>query len=207
MDNNPKHKLVPTQEQGVQKDFKHDYIANSIDDASELFIKAKNRLLDINNWKEYSAAFSATFKLTDNQGQEVHRSAHAGDYIKIDIPGPGSSTGDGFDWVHIEAIEYEDYPDEDYETIALKVRPASNPTSQNDDTAHFFKNAATSTFVIARRGRHLVSHYHGRNEVANTETPLLDTTRNLAISVGAWVGGSDAQWKSLITGLIDFKDD
>jgi hypothetical protein len=196
------HKLVPEQTQGIKKDLKADIVAHDTDEADELFVLAKDRLLNLNNWKETSASASATFQLTDKQGNELSRPAHTGDYIRIKIPAPGTDAGDGYDWVHIEAIEYDDYPDEEMETIAMRVRPASAPVNSNDATAHFFTAEATSTFVIERRGRHLIAHYYGRNEKANTESKLLDNARNVAISVGAWLGGSDLQWESLLQGWL-----
>lgn len=202
----PQHEL-PEHEHGAKKDLKHSYNAESAEYAEELFVIAKNRLLDVNNWDKTAEVASATFCLADHHGKDLHRKAHKGDYIRINIPGPGSKTGDGFDWVYIEQIVYDDYPDEHTESILMQVRPASAPTNDNRDIAHFFRDDATSTFVIERHGKLLIAHYYGRNELPNIETEkLIDTIRNAAVAAGAVIGLSDVQWNNLIKGFLKFDD-
>jgi hypothetical protein len=199
---------IPDQHHGARKDFKHTYTAESIDDAEELFILAKDRLLNVNKWDKTAASASATFTLTDHTGHDVSRNAHKGDYIRINIPGPGSITGEGYDWVKIEAITYDDYPDENTESIVLQVRPAPAPINTNTDVAHFFKDEATSTFDIERHGRLLIARYYGRNEVPNTDAEkTMDVIRNTAVAAGAILGLSDAQWNSLLKGFLNFDED
>jgi hypothetical protein len=200
---NDEHKLVPNHTGGIQKNLKHDLVLDSLDDAEELFVIAKDRLLNVNRWQQTASSVSAEFQLTDKYGQEMSRPAHSNDLIRIKIAAPGSASGDGYDWVLVEAIEYDDYPDEEYETFAMRVRPTPNPADNSEEIAHFFTDAATSTFVIERRGRHVIAHYFGRNEKANTEADPGDAARNVAVSVGAWLMGSDIQWLSLIKGFLD----
>lgn len=201
-----RHYLVPAQKEGIKKDIQHSVVARSVEDAEEWFVDVKNRLLDVNHWEHYSKLTSVEFRLTDAHGKNVNRRAHRGDHLRIYIPGPGPSSGDGYDWVVIEAIEYDDYPDDDHEAFAMRVRPSSDPHkhSGNGD-AHFFSSDATSTFVIERTGTHLSAHYHGRNETANTDddTSLFDKARNTGVALGAWLGLSDAQCVSLIKGLLE----
>ncbi|MCD6063881.1 MAG: hypothetical protein K0R82_1792 [Flavipsychrobacter sp.] len=198
---------IPEHEHGAKKSLKHSYSAENADDAEELFVVAKNRLLDVNNWDKTAETTSASFQLTDHHGKDLHRKAHTGDYIKIKIPGPGSKTGDGYDWVHIEQIAYDDYPDEHTEDILMQVRPCSAPTNNDEDVAHFFKEDATSTFIIERHGKLLVAHYYGRNEVPNTnmESPT-DMVRNTVVAAGAIIGLSDVQWSNLIKGFLAFEE-
>ncbi|MES2702366.1 MAG: hypothetical protein V4649_06995 [Bacteroidota bacterium] len=198
-----KHYLVPKQKEGIEKNFAHTVTARTVADAEDWFVDAKNRLLDINHWKQSSEHLSAEFRLTDSHGKPVSRHAHKGDYIRIDLPGPGPVTGDGFDWVLVEAIEYDDYPDEHRETFAIRVRPADNPTVKKNDTAHFFSSDATSTFVIERKGKQISALYHGRNEVPNMDVNMIDKARNAAVALGAWLGMSDVQWTGLIKGLLE----
>lgn len=196
---------VPPQEQGTHKTHKHSITTEDIEDAEDFFLIAKDRLLDINGWGTLAGAASASFQLTDLHGHEAHRKAHTGDHIRINIPGPGSQTGDGYDWVRIETIAYDDYPDESSESITMRVRPSANPTGEAGDVAHFFKDAATSTFIVERHGKILAAHYYGRNEVPNTAADsLMDKARNVAVATGAMLGLSDVQWKNLVKGLLDF---
>ena len=196
---------IPEHEHGAKKTLKHSYSAESPEDAEELFIVAKDRLLDVNNWNRTAVAVSAVFELADHHGNHLNRKAHKGDYIKIDLPAPGSKTGDGYDWVVIEQIAYDDYPDEHTESILMQVRPAPAPTNGNEDVAHFFKADATSSFIIERHGKLLMAHYYGRNEVPNTEAENpVDIVRNAVVATGAVIGLSDVQWNNLIQGFLSF---
>ncbi|WP_276134630.1 hypothetical protein [Polluticoccus soli] len=202
----PRHN-IPEHVHGAKKDLKHSYTAEDADDAEELFVVAKNKLLDVNNWDKTSVSASAVFQLADHHGNDLHRKAHKGDYIKINIPGPGSSTGGGFDWVHIEHITYDDYPDEHTESILMEVRPCPAPVNNNEEVAHFFKDDATSTFIIERHGKLLMAHYYGRNEVPNTEAHnTADVVRNAAVAAGALAGLSEMQWTNLIKGFLSFDE-
>src|SRR5690606_27189950 len=136
------HGMVPGQEKGMQKNLKQSVTLETIDDAEEMFLVAKDRLTNVNQWYETAGEKGAKFTLTDHHGKELDRHAHIGDYIKIEIPGPGNKQGDGFDWVHIDKIRYDDYPDDGTESMALMVRPCPSPLHQDGETAHFFSEDA-----------------------------------------------------------------
>ena len=188
-----KHYLVPLHQDGSRKDLEHNIVADSIDDAEYWFVDAKDRLLDMNSWNKYSPAISAEFRLTDKHGLGVGRHARKGDLIRMDITGPGTTRLSEFDWVCIEAIEYDDYPDLSMETFAIRVRTAQNPLNNKDGhNGSNNDNDATFTFVIERRGAKLFASYHGRGgsgQIANTAT-------------SPWIGLPDMEWLSLIKGLL-----
>src|SRR5688572_7985592 len=100
-----KKPTVPKQKEGAQKDIEHVVEAADEDAARKLFMIARNRLVNVNQWQKYAQGISATFQLTDQEGRELDRTGEKGDYFKIDLPGPGSAEGKGYDWVRIEAIE------------------------------------------------------------------------------------------------------
>jgi hypothetical protein len=160
-------------------------------------------LLDVSHWHELSGDILAKFQLTDASGKPVYRKAKEGDYFRITIPGPGNKAGEGYDWVHIDQIEYAGSESESYEYIAIKVRPCESPVTHEKSTAHFFKDIATSTFMVKREYNIISAEVHGRNEQPNTQTPsILDKIRNLIFGLGAILGFSKVQWKSLVNGLI-----
>ncbi len=204
MEDGNKASIPPAQTEGFSKELEEKAEFDTLDDAEEFFILVKDRLLDINNWHKVSDSIKSEFHIVDSHGKEHHRHAHKGDYVRIKIPGPKSDTGDGADWVQVDAIEYDDYPDENKELIALRLRPVSNPTRSDDAVAHFFTDASSSTFIIERDHKLITAHYYGRNEKPNTggET-VKDTVRNVAVAVGALLGFSDVQWKGLLTGFLD----
>ena len=167
------------------------------EDAKEFFEKVKQRLLHINNWQQYAGSATADFQLTDEKGNAVNRFPQKGDHFKIDIPGPGSKTGEGHDWVHIEAIE------ENENFLGIRVRPSSNPKNEKEDVAHFFSEETTSSFIVKRESKKITAGVYGRNEKPNTNTETLtDKLRNTPVAAGAISGFSKLQWKSLVNSLV-----
>lgn len=202
-----KKPTVPPQEEGTKKDIDHTVAGIDENDARKLFMIARNRLVDVNRWKDFSGPASATFRLTDPQGKELNRTAEKGDLFKIDLPAPGPAEGKGFDWVRVEAIEETGNPDGEKESIAIRVRPSPSPVTDGNDTAHFFNDKATSSFVLERNGKNVTASVYGRNEIPNTETNnLVDKVRNAIVGSTAILGFSNVQWKGLIKGLLETKD-
>ena len=196
---------VPEQQSGVQTNTESSVDLSSAEEAKSVYEEVKSRLLQVNNWHQYAGKLTADFQLTDRDGNEVSRRVEKGDHFKIDIPGPGPATGDGFDWVKVEAIEEKEEGDE--RSIVVRVRPATNPNNDNKDVAHFFSEEATSCFVVKRTGNTVTAAVYGRNEKPNTSAETLaDKTRNTAIASGAISGFSKVQWKSLVNGLIKKED-
>lgn len=205
MDSSHIPRITPEQQEGVKKDLEESIVLETQDDAEDMFVIAKNRLLNVNQWQQYGGEGSASFKLTDNKGNPVTRTAHKGDHIKINIPGPDSSEGN--DWVVIEAIQYDDYPDTNMEILAIRVRTCAKPGHDTEAADHFFKAGATSTFGVQRRGSKVIATYNGRNEQPNTDADkMIDKARNTVVAVGAMLGLSDVQWEKLIKGFIELED-
>src|ERR1700733_14092947 len=122
------HYLIPAQLSGKEKNLAYSIYTDTVEDAEDWFVDAKERLLDINNWKKYGGSAGVDFKLTDGHGKVLNRKAHNGDHVRITIT-PGATT---FDWVVIEALEYDDYPDLDMETFAMRIRPGNGPVTKYD---------------------------------------------------------------------------
>ena len=195
---------VPEQQRGSEMNAVAKRAFNNIQDSSDFYRIARQRLLDVNAWGVLSSLPSATFILCDSTGTPVQRSAVEGDFIKIDIPGPGTHSGDGYDWVCIEYIGEESLNGTDQ--ISLRARPCANPKQHDGDTAHFFTSVATSTFQIKRIGSEVFAEEHGRNELPNTDTDyLIDNIRNTLVGLSAKIGLSYPQWKGLVEGLVSQK--
>jgi hypothetical protein len=201
-----KEKIVPPQQEGGKKDIDHVVHTVDTDDARKLFVIARNRLLNVNEWHKIAGPASAKFTLTDGAGKEVTRTAEKGDYFKIDLPGPGPTEGNGYDWVYIEAVEEKSDTAGEVENIALRVRPSANPLDKGENVAHFFKDSATSTFAIERKGKQVTAAVYGRNEKPNTTTSnVVDKVRNTIVGITAIAGFSNVQWKNLVKGLLGEK--
>lgn len=192
---------IPAQEHGNEMNVVAQATFDSLEQAAGFYEVAKGRLMNVNQWDEISNLPSATFQLCDSTGTLVDRQVQLGDYFKIDIPGPGTSTGQGFDWVQVEFIQEDHIIGSDL--LSIRVRPAANPNTPDSQTAHFFTDAATSTFQVIRTGNTVSAEVHGRNEEPNTDTEhLIDNARNTLVGLSATFGMSFPQWKGLVSGLV-----
>ena len=194
---------IPVQEEGAEKNIESRFTADTPDEAKLFFLKAKERLLNVNRWHAVCGALSANFQLTDNSGNPVDGEAKNGHHFKIDIPGPGSTSGEGYDWVQVEEVQQTKDPAADAEFVLIRVRPTSNPQRPDENVAHFFSDKSTSNFVVKREKNILMAAVYGRNETPNTETEnLIDKARNAIVGSTAVAGASNVQWKSLTDGLL-----
>lgn len=192
--------MVPENEMGKAVDLEHHVTVNK-EEAIKIYTIARDRLLNPNCWHELSGPASAEFKLVSAEG-DLPKFAKENDYLQIDIPGPGTADGDGYDWVKIEAIGEDKFVGTD-KSIAIKLRACANPHNSKPGTAHFFNKEATSTFIIKLEGSTVTVSYYGRNEVPNIKNvSIVDKVRNAFVSVGAAIGLSELQWTSLVKGFL-----
>ena len=181
--------VVPEQNTGAHTNTESTATFNTIEEAKNFFETVKRRLQQVSDWHHLAGKGTAAFELTDAKGDAVNRAPQKGDHLKIDIPGPGPRTGDGFDWVQVEAVEHT--TEEDLECVLMQVRPATNPKNDRHDVAHFFSDEATSNFVVKREGTTITAAVYGRNEKPNTHAEkVVDKARNTAVATGAVGGGS-----------------
>ena len=194
---------IPEQHKGNQSDVGDHIDASTPRQAHSNYVDASRRLLNVNAWHEIAGPGSATFQLTDSHGNHLHRLAKPGDYLRIDIPGPGTTTGHGYDWVRIESIDDQPNPASNHESIVMKVRPASNPENNDADVAHFFDPSATSTFMIERQDLRITASIHGRNELPNTHVErTIDKVRNTVVATAATSGIAALHWSLVVKGLL-----
>ena len=196
--------IIPQQKHGGKSDNTYAVTCDSTGDAINLYQRSVDKLLDINNWEKISKGIiKADFKLCDRLGNEVDRLPQEGDHFKIDIPGPGSVDGEGYDWVKIENILTGADKINDTDLIRINVRPASCPLNNKESIAHFFSDSSTSTFLIKREKLLVTAEIHGRNEKVNEESEnTVDAIRNKVVAAGAILSFSDIQWKQLAIGFL-----
>ncbi|GAB2799678.1 hypothetical protein GCM10027275_52050 [Rhabdobacter roseus] len=193
--------IIPGQEEGSIITAESHVETEDTELAQALFNTAKERLLDVNNWQHVAGELLARFQLTDAAGREVPSPVQEGYRFKLDIPGPGTEAGEGYDWVEVEAVETFDTAD--IESVAIRVRPASNPQTPEEEVAHFYSDESTSTFTVTREKNKVTAAVYDRNIKPNTDSERLgDKLRNtLAGAVGIGIF-SKVQWKNLTDGLI-----
>lgn len=201
MKNKNESDIVPEQQSGKAIDAESSIDLAATEDATSFFEQVKDRLQNVNQWKEVAGTLSATFQLVDANGMEVKRKAQKGDYFKIDIPGPGTESGEGYDWVQIEEVESTSAPDS--ERFAFRVRPTDNPQNRKQDVAHFYSRDSTSSFVVERNRNKITASVHDRNTKPNTEaTTAIDKIRDAVVGAAGVISFSKIQWKNLTDGLV-----
>jgi len=166
------------------------------------FHKARIRLGSIKQWQDFAGTTSASFELFDSLGRQITRFPRIDDYIRINIPGPGSLIGNGYDWVKV--TQFEDRPEDCYTLITLQpcVPPAN--ARKREEVAHFFKPSASTNIEIKVQDLSLAVNYFGRNEETNNTSDLLvENIRNSLIGFGAKLGFSYPQWKKLVKGFLE----
>lgn len=194
---------IPEQYKGNQSDVEQHVDASTPRQAHSNFVEMSRRLLNVNAWHEIAGPASATFQLMDADRKKLDRLAKVGDFIRIDIPGPGTKTGHGYDWVRVEAIDDKPDPGSTHESLIMNVRPAPNPENAEPDVAHFFDDSATSTFMVERHDLRVTASVHGRNEVPNTGVErAVDKMRNAVVATTATSGVAALHWTLLAQGLI-----
>lgn len=193
--------IVPPQQRGKEMTMTAAVELKHAEDAMQFYSVAKQRLLDVNNWHGIAGGVTARFQLVSTEGEEVQRLAQKGDYFKIDIPGPGSKAGDGYDWVKVEELTETD--NEDVQSIGLRVRPTDNPFSSSDETAHFYSDDATSNFIVTRENNVINAVIVDRNVEPNSDSSsVTDKLRDAAVGIGAISIFSKIQWQHLVNGIV-----
>ncbi|OSZ78422.1 hypothetical protein CAP35_09245 [Chitinophagaceae bacterium IBVUCB1] len=91
---------------------------HTTEDAEDLFVVAKERLLDVSDWRD-----GHTYQLTDGHKRKAHRNAHTGDFVRI--------AGAADTWVYISKIQYDDYPDIGGESITLFMSTETDTESMH----------------------------------------------------------------------------
>lgn len=197
-------RIVPKQKKGNHTIAKTTLKMANRDEASILFEVAKQRLLNINYWHIISGKGSAEFKLTDKYGNSLNsKMPRIGNLIRIKLRAPENKSGDGYDWVRIEAFKHTRDHLKDEEQYGFRVRPVQYPFDKKSESAHFYTSDASSTFLLKRQGAVLSAMEIGRNEIPNSRPEsFLNKVRNIVVAIAAMAGLSHPQWKSLVTGIL-----
>lgn len=196
--------IIPPQEKGTHNGASKSVTYKSREEALEALTIAKSRLLDINNWAKVAGSGSASFQLTDTQGNFIYdKVPEVGNLIRIDLPGPGNPSGEGYDWVRIEAFDEEQEVDKDQEIYSMQIRPTHNPIHPKEESAHFYTDDTTGSFLITRFGNKVTAAEKGRNEVVNNGTDsFITNVRNTVVVFSAMLGFSLFQWQKFVDGLL-----
>lgn len=196
---------VPVQKKGGFHDTESYKQFDDTEKTIEQYAVLKQRFLSVNEWKSYCGENFADFRLHDSLGEYAERIPKVGDYIRIDIPGPGGFEAKGYDWVEIVEINNHHINKDELENLMIICRPSSIPGDEkNHHISHFYSAEATSTFMISRTKNSVKAAIYGRNESPNWNANFLDRIRNFSVAVGGMIGISKIQWKKLSDQFLDF---
>lgn len=163
----------------------------------------KERFYSINNWNDYSGNDFADFNLYNSVGNYIDRHPRVGDFIRIEIPGPGNVGSKGYDWVRID--EVTSTTDDEKERHLINCRPSASPKGDPKRIEHFYSDRATSTFVIEKGIDYIKVGVYGRNEMPNkNNVGILSTIRNFLVTIGGFLKLTKIEWKTLVGGMLDF---
>ncbi len=194
--------IIPEQIKGDSHDVVSMVCTNSIDSAAFLYNETVERLKSVNLWYSYSDKVKAKFTLIHSETELETNALTKENLIRIEIPGPGTISGKGYDWTRI--IDIQDDETIDVPFFALTIKPCSPPNADKEITAHFYKHNASNTLIIRRIGNCVYAEAHGRNEIVNiSEAPLIDSIRNMGINLGSKVGLGSMNWLGLTKALLE----
>ncbi|MEJ1240788.1 hypothetical protein WBG78_21765 [Chryseolinea sp. T2] len=189
--------LVPPQRSGKAIDASAFAVLSTEKTANFFFELVKNRMQHVNSWSVIAGKLSAEFQLVNKEGLEVFRKAQEGDYLRIDVMGPGGTSGKGYDWVKIEELS------DDADMYGFRVRPSSQPATNRSGPDHFYDDESTSTFQVIRKGQRVVVTISDRNIKPNNDTAnVVDKVRNHMVAWAARARFSEIQWQALAEGLV-----
>ncbi|AFL82548.1 hypothetical protein Aeqsu_3113 [Aequorivita sublithincola DSM 14238] len=194
---------IPIQNKGDYHDFVSTICADSIDEANRNFKNLILRLKSVNDWHSYSEEVNANFSLIDYNTSEITTNVAIDNLIKIDIPGPGSPSGNGSDWTKIIDLQngLNNYQSPFF---AITIRTCSAPGSEDITTVQFYTEESTNTFIVRRIGTCIYAEVHGRNLQENSkDVPLTDLVRNKAIVIGSKIAIRNLKWVALTEALIE----
>ncbi len=197
--------LIPEKHKGIHKELHEAAEHGDEQAAAKAFETAKSRLRKVNRWAQVSDGDSATFQLCNGAGKPLERAAEQGDLVRVRIPGANRPDG-VYDWVKLAQVR-EGVDPEGRPWILLTTQPIADPTEADPDTAHFFDDHSTGTFIIRQSGKRVEAAHYGRNERPNTEGGLLEKARALVVTIGAFLGMSDVQWRNLVKGFLKSRDE
>ena len=193
--------ITPQQYTGAESNTISEVTLLSAELAVAHYELAKSRLLNVDQWKEIAGEATASFDLHDAAGRPKKGLIAVNDHFKIDVPGPGSDAGDGFEWVQVVNMAEENK--EGSKTFQMTVQPVSAPQNDKEAVAHFFHEKASSTFIVRLKDKTVSAEVYGRNEQPNIkDNSVIDKLRNTLIATFGVLGFSRVQWKQLTEAII-----
>lgn len=184
-----------------QSHFEHSQPHATAEQADATFQAAREKLLNPEQWQGLFPApgiigkgVNPKFEVHGADGSRKSGSPEQGDFLRISFPAvPGVAN-----WVKVD--EVSDQPD----NVKVVVRPSHDPTSDRpDEIVHFFSDATTNTFQIAKGDDNRVTAtVDGGNEMRNDTGGLIAQGMNKTTLAFMWAGGKKPLWRSFTQKIL-----
>lgn len=166
------------------------------DDAREMFLLAKDRLLDINDWNSLISDTNYNITLTDKSGQKRQRNAKVGDLINISAKNSKGNTSEM--WVLLTAIQYDFFPDIRSESISLLLEMTFSPSGAGVQPTP----ESVETILIKREGYIITAHCNAGNELPDVDAETPGDRINTDIDLHPVLSIPKAQLQQLLQGFL-----
>ena len=194
---------IPIHIKGAYHDTENSKNIATRENCDRTFALLKENFLAVNHWKDFAGSGSADFRLFDTNGNQKHGLPVEGDFMRINIPGPGDLKSKGYDWVRIIKLTDEFRLEDELECITMITQPSEKPGDSSGHIAHFYSEKSTASFRIARGKDFVRVGIYGRNELTNnSNSGFFGRIRNFFIASGGFLQLTKMQWASLAEGLI-----
>lgn len=92
-----------------------------------IFDTACVRLLDPGHRAALAGNEKEIFVLFDQHGENPNRLLQVGEFLRVDLPGPGTSVGEGFDWMQVTKLDKQRNEDGTEEFLVITMHPSHPP--------------------------------------------------------------------------------
>lgn len=153
------------------------------DDATDLFLLAKEQLLDVNDWANLTGNTYSTL-LLDSKKQKLHRNARVGDVISITNLFTARNI-----WIEICNIQYDYFPDIDSESISILLCTSGQSFQQE-------------TIIIKRDKSVVTAHCNAGNEMPTYDSLTPEEHINNHIDKHPVLNIPEIHLQQLLRGMI-----
>lgn len=149
----------------------------NLDDARDLFMLAKERLLDVNDWNSIMGNNGYHITLTNSKGEKQHRDARTGDMICLSAPKAKDHIVEK--WIQISKIQYDFFPDIRSECISLLLNTTFSPSG----VGIAYTAESSETILIKREGQTVTVHCNAGDELPGEDAETPDEHINRSIEL------------------------
>ena len=191
---------IPSQIKGNSRD---SISCRENDDALIIFNEVKNRLINVNNWYNFTSITNLHFQLSDINKNPIERFALKNDLIKIEFLKDKKSRILKIimnDWVVVDEIM--EIENQEYQCFILRLKPYQS--SSKREIKHFYNSEASNTFILYQKENLVILSIHGRNEYPNFKSnSKFHLFRNIMMANLGLIGVDRFLWDNFAENILN----